>query len=339
MLNNLSYLNIDKFIELSKNRYINYEAYLKTLRDKVKIVWLGFHEEGRYCLDSLYEAGFEISTIITLDDEEIAKRAGAFNYEVLAKKYDIPIKKIRHINDEQSVELLTTLQPDILFVIGWSQILNEATLSSSKWVVGAHASKLPENRGSAPINWSLIKGESYTGNSLIELLPGVDTGDILGQQTFEISNFDSCKTLYEKVARSNAEMVVQFCDSYLSENIKTRKQTNLNAPILPRRKPEHGEINWEQSSESVYNFIRALTRPYPGAFFYKNGDKCIVWNCSWNSSLKEQFRCGEILSINYSFEPKNCGVNIGCATGSITIHELEVNSKVLVGEELIKFLS
>lgn len=303
-----------------------------------KIVWVGFHEEGRYCLDALYDAGLSVCAILTLSDEQIGKRFGAFDYSLIAKKYNIPLKKISHINDESSIQTLETISPDIVFVVGWSQILGGKALSTAKWVVGAHASKLPANRGSAPINWSLINGEVQTGNTLMELLPGVDTGDILEQKVFDITPFDSCKTLYDKVAETNAEMVVEFCKKIRTGEVIKQPQTTDEDTILLRRRPEDGEIDWNRSSKEVYDFIRALTRPYPGAFFYFGSKKCVIWQCSWDPNENREYESGEVLSCGYSFIPQLCNVVIGCSAGAITIQELEVDGKMLFGEDLINYL-
>lgn len=311
---------------------------MKINKENLNIVWIGFHEEGRYCIEELYKNGFNVSAIFTLNESEKEKRAGVFNYQPQSKKYQIPIFEVKHINDDSSIQRLIELKPDIIFVIGWSQILDAKALATAEWVVGAHASKLPENRGSAPINWSLIKGQKSTGNTLIRLLEGVDTGDILAQREFTINVFDSCKTLYDKVAISNSEMVVDFCYNVLEGTVNEQKQSRLDEALLPRRKPEHGLIDWSRSSEEIYNFIRAQVKPYPGAFFIFQNQKCKVWSCAWNPYLNEKRENGTIHSVNYSFKPELCSVNVACSSGLLMLHELEVDGKTLIGKSLIEFL-
>ena len=131
----------------------------------MKIVWVGFHEEGRYCIPKLHESGFSIEAIITLDEEELKKRSSVFDYSFQSEKYSIPIYKVNNINDSVAVEIISNIKPDVICVIGWSQILSAHILDQADLVIGAHASLLPHNRGSAPINWSLINGEKITGNT------------------------------------------------------------------------------------------------------------------------------------------------------------------------------
>jgi len=312
---------------------------MSATKSNLNIVWIGFHEEGRYCIDKLVESGFTIDAIITLDSQAILKRSGAMDYEVIAEQHSIPLYKISHINDPASVAILKEHKPDVLFVIGWSQILSEEVLATAKYVVGAHASKLPENRGSAPINWSLIKGEKTTGNTLIELQPGVDTGDILAQREFAISFYDSCKTLYDQVAVTNAEMVLEFCENCILGDVQRVVQENKDEVVLPRRKPEHGEVNWELSAFEIYNFVRALTHPYPGAFSYFSNTKYIIWSCSWFEPLMTESVDvpGEIIRVVYSFNEENCGVLMACGDGQLFINEIEVAGRILRSKDLIRF--
>lgn len=307
-------------------------------KENLNIVWIGFHEEGRFCIEELYKNGFNVSAIFTLNESEKEKRAGVFSYKSQSVKYQIPIVEVKHINDEFSIKRLDEFKPDIIFVIGWSQILSAKALATAKWVVGAHASKLPENRGSAPVNWSLIKDQKSTGNTLIRLLEGVDTGDILAQREFRIDLFDSCKTLYDKVAVSNSEMVVDFCYSVLEGTVNEQKQTLLDGVLLSRRKPEHGLVDWSKSSKEIYNFIRAQVKPYPGAFFIFQNQICKIWSCAWNPYLNVQVEKGTIHSVTYSFKPELCSVNVACSSGLLMLHELEVDGKTLIGKSLLEFL-
>jgi methionyl-tRNA formyltransferase len=96
----------------------------------------------------------------------------------------------------------------MVFVIGWTQILRPETLKlATIGMIGAHASLLPHNRGRAPINWALIRGEKQTGNSLIWLAEDVDSGDIIDQTVIPISPYDTCASLYTRVGESNKEMI------------------------------------------------------------------------------------------------------------------------------------
>ena len=248
----------------------------------MKIGWLSFHIVGENAFTYLMKNDRAIDAVITLNDEEASKRSGVFDYSALCSKYNIPIYKVDHINSNQSIGLLRNLDLDVVFVVGWSQIIDVEILSIPKLgMVGVHSSLLPYNRGSAPVNWSIINGDKVTGSTLMLLSEGVDTGDIIDQISFPITLYDSCKTIYDKVADANVQMINKLYDNLHNGNFShSSQESNTLAGILPRRRPEHGLIDWKSNSIDLYNFIRALTRPYPGAFsFIDNKKYYIIESC------------------------------------------------------------
>lgn len=300
------------------------------------IVWLGFHTEGAIALQRLCKQNFPLKAIITLNDEEAKKRSGVFDISAIAKQYDIPLYKITNINHAESIDLLNTLRPDVLFVIGWSQILSKPALESSQLVVGAHASLLPHNRGSAPINWAIIHGEECTGNSLMVLSEGVDSGDIIAQRSFDITLYDSCNTLYDKVAETNADMILELLNKLDSGTFKPIPQGHTDEPILPRRRPRDGIVNWDATAMEVYNFIRAITAPYPGAYSQVNGKMIHIWNVSFDTTSRTTGRPGSVAGFTYSYIPENCAVNINCRQGTISIHQIsDETGNHISGQQLI----
>ena len=159
--------------------------------------WVGCHVEGLSALEALLAACTPITGVITLRPELAAQRSGAVDYAPLCVRYGIPLARVGNINEPDGLAALRTLDADVVFVIGWSQILRPAALQLARTgMIGAHASLLPQLRGSAPINWALIRGERQTGNSLIWLAQDVDRGAIIDQTAFCITPYDTCATLY-----------------------------------------------------------------------------------------------------------------------------------------------
>tara|TARA_B100001939_G_scaffold314177_1_gene298457 strand:- start:1045 stop:1995 length:951 start_codon:yes stop_codon:yes gene_type:complete len=305
----------------------------------MKIIFIGFHEEGKYCIPKLNEIGFSVEAILTLNKKEISKRSGVFDYSNQSKAYNIPLHKIKHINSRTSKKIISKIKPNIICVIGWSQILSEDILNQADLVIGAHASLLPYNRGSAPINWSIINGDKITGNTMIQLNLEVDAGDILSQTRFKITKYDSCKTLYEKVALSNSKMLCDVIKKYSDGLLVKKKQKIKIKKLLPRRRPKDGKINWNKTSNEIYNFIRALTAPYPGAFSFINGEKIIIKEAALKDEKKIiNKKKGKVISLNYSFIPELCSVDICCAQGNISIYKILLkNNNILYGKKLIEF--
>lgn len=303
----------------------------------LRIGWMSHHVEGIKPLKAVLAAGFPVQAIITLQDDLMAKKSGAADFAGIAAEHDVPMHQVRNANDPASVALLNDLNLDVLFVIGWSQILHPPALRSAKLgCFGAHASLLPANRGSAPINWALIKGQTQTGNTLMRLSEGVDAGDIMGQRPIPISPFDNVATLYDRVAETNCEMILELLkDLAEGSPLRARPQSDDGSPLLPRRRPEHGLLDWAQPARKVYDFIRALTRPYPGAFSGANGTRTMIWRSALLPVTGAMANPGTVLGSIVSDRPDACGLVVACSEGAVVLLEIEdADSKVWSGREL-----
>ncbi len=306
-----------------------------------RILWVGFHQEGEIAFKNLVESDANIVGVITLTKEEIDKRSGSIDYNQLCMNTTIPVYEISNINSDESLEIIKKLNPDMMCVIGWSQILSKDVLDTADLVVGAHASYLPKNRGSAPVNWAIINGEESTGNTLMVLSSSVDAGDIVLQERFPITLFDSCDTIYHKVALTNSKMILNAVKAFNTNELHYTKQNITDSKLLPRRKPEDGLIDWNSDNLTVYNFIRALTKPYPGAFTEINGIKIFVWDVSYAdmNHYEDTGLPGTIVGYRYSYVPELCGLEIQCGEGNITLHKITIvkTGEELFGEELVTY--
>ncbi len=292
----------------------------------LRLAWIGFHFEGIKALRAVLEAGYKVLLIITLDEEELNKRSGAGDYKSVADEYKVPLLRVKNINSEEVINKLKELALDVVFVIGWSQIIKPELLKIPRLgMIGAHASLLPHNKGSAPINWALIKNEKKTGNSLIWLEEEVDSGAIIDQREIEITPYDTCKTLYEKVAETNKEMIINALIKLHKGDKLGNPQQKIEEEILPRRRPKDGLIDWSLDNYSIYNFIRALTKPYPGAFSFLDGEKYFIWKSFVLIGLNDmgESKPGEVIGPIYSPEEMACGQFVACGQGYIGILEVE----------------
>jgi methionyl-tRNA formyltransferase len=306
----------------------------------LRIAWVGFHQEGLPALRWLRQARVRLEAIVTLDQSALAKRSAGGGYDEITAGWDVPVFPVSSINAPEVVELLKSLSLDLIFVIGWSQILHRETLAAARiGVIGAHASLLPHNRGSAPINWALIRNEKSTGNSLIWLTEEVDEGRLIDQIAFPITPFDTCATLYERVAESNQIMIERVLGELFAGRIPGTVQATTDEPLLPRRRPADGLIRWTECSASIYNFVRALTRPYPGAFSFLDG---VCWTVQASALLPGAVsaatvgrRAGEIVGASLSPWEDACGLVIQCGEGQLLLLEIEDREgRVLRGREL-----
>lgn len=290
----------------------------------MRITWIGNHEEGIIAFRQTAE-GNGIDAFITLDESAFAKRsAGSREYIDICEKYGIPYYYVDTIKGDRAYEIVFAQRPDLLVVFGWSEILPGRLLDiPAVGTVGTHAALLPHNRGSAPINWALIHGEEVTGNTLMWLSKEVDAGEIIDQMAFPITPFDTCKTLYDRVAETNAVMLARLIDS-LDRGIRPALplKNETDELILPRRRPKDGLICWEQSAKQIYDFIRALTKPYPGAFTFLNRRKYLLWEASV-LPLQSGEKPGTILGVGYGFGKNGTGVCVAAQEGVLWVTVME----------------
>ena len=302
----------------------------------LRILWVGFHEEGLPTFRALAEGKHKPIAALTLNERRLATRSGAVRFEDVCAEYEIPLHKIGSINASSALELIQSLKPDLLVVLGWSQILREEVLSIPKiGTLGAHASCLPHNRGSAPVNWAIIRGETQGGNTLMWLNPGVDTGEIIAQRAFPIALTDTCGSVYAKVAESNREMVLELLQELEAGRRPGHPQPESNEDLLPRRTPEEGVLDWTKSALETYNFIRALARPYPGAFTHLGQKMVLCWKAAWLDGVSADQAPGTILGSSWSPETQACGLLVQCGTGVLLLLELEYEGQLLSGADLL----
>lgn len=291
----------------------------------MNIVWIGFHEEGLPAFKSVLEKGKKVSAFITLDEEAFSKRsAGSRAYKEICDSYGVEYYTVSTIKGDEAHRIILEQKPDLLVVLGWSEILPSRLLEiPTIGTIGTHAALLPHNKGSAPINWAIIHGEKVTGNTMMWLSEKVDSGSIIDQIEFPITPYDTCKTLYDKVAETNAVMLSRLIGN-LEAGIKPilNIDNETNKPILPRRRPKDGLINWNQSGKQIYDFIRALTVPYPGAFTFLNGKRYLIWKACL-LPISADVKSGEIVGESYGFSDNSSGIVVGTNDNALVITELE----------------
>lgn len=251
------------------------------MQNAPRIVFAGVHMEALSPFRYLIEAGENMVGLVTLTEEAKRGVSGAMDLTPHAATAGIPVLPVRSINAPETISWVRDREPDVLLVVGWTQLLREDMLRLPKIAcLGFHASLLPKYRGRAPINWALIHGEEETGNTLMVLEPGADEGDIVAQRRIPITTEDDCRTLYEKVAETEIEMLAEVLPQIRAGYLPRRKQDSSRATVMPKRRPEDGLIDWSRSARQVYNWVRALTHPYPGAFSYiPDGGlrKILIW--------------------------------------------------------------
>ena len=298
----------------------------------MRIGWIGFHQEGVRALRAIVAHGYRVEGVVTLHPPIAARRSAAADYGGLCRELGLPLIEVADINGVDGREALASLDLDLAFVIGWTQLVRAPARALVRTgLIGAHASLLPELPGRAPINWALIQGRSKTGNTLLWLDEGVDAGDLIDQTEFPIGPYDTCATLYERVAESNRDMILRVLPRLLRGEHPGRAQPAGADPPLPGRRPEDGRIDWSRPSQQVYDLVRAVTRPYPGAFSALGGRRWLIWRCALLPGSRRGARPGTVVGPLLSPSPGACGQVVQCGRGQVALLEVEAEGETMYG--------
>jgi len=259
-----------------------------------KIAVCAYHNVGYRCIEELLRQGAEISLIFTHEDsstEEIWFRS----VRDLARHHGIPYLT-SDINEPENVERLRELAPDFIFSFYYRTMIKQEVLEIPKaGAFNLHGSCLPRYRGRVPVNWAVINGETETGATLHYMVAKPDAGDIIDQERVGIAFTDTAHDVFGKVTDA-AVTVMARAWPLLRDGTANRTPMDLTSgSYFGGRKPADGQINWNKSAVEIYNLIRGVTHPYPGAFTYLNGTKVFVWQ-AWPK--KGSGEPGRIVSHN-----------------------------------------
>jgi methionyl-tRNA formyltransferase len=275
-----------------------------------KIAFATCVQLGLSCIEEIYRIGGNLDLLITLKDEKAKNKSGRIYLDDIANKNNAPLLKIDNINDQEVRNALKEYQIDWLFIIGWSQIAKQEILNTPLYgCIGMHPTLLPVGRGRASIPWAIIKGLKETGVTMFKLDEGVDTGDIIGQGVIPLDENTTATDLYQKVDEMHIRLISAYWKDIVNNNITLKKQNESVATEWPGRKPEDGEIYKEMSVDEAEKLVRAVTKPYPGAFYKKDGLIIRVWKAiplkdiePTQSEIKIKLIDGFLIAKEYQYE-------------------------------------
>ena len=256
----------------------------------MKIIFISGVKFGYDVLESILENNWKIDTSFSYLPEKKKFYSDYADFENLTKKYDVIHKQINNINDQENIDLIKKINPDLILVIGWSQLLKKEIIEIPRLgVIGSHPTELPKYRGRAPIPWSILKGLKKSALTFFYIQDGIDDGDIVTQKQFEITDVDDATSVYEKITVLGKKMLSEILPLLESNKITSKKQNSeLFIENWPKRTPLDGKINWLKSAKEIHNLIRATTFPYPGAYTFFKNKKLIIWKSTLDVSLIQE---------------------------------------------------
>jgi methionyl-tRNA formyltransferase len=234
---------------------------------------------GLSCMETIYQHGGRLEFAGTLHDDQARAKSGRVYLDAFCARHSIPLHKFRNVNDADAVAAIRAASLDWLFIIGWSQIARQPVLEATRFgVLGMHPSLLPVGRGRAAVPWAILLGLKETGVTLFKLDEGVDTGPIVAQVRIPVEAREVATSLYRKVDEAHRQLISEHWGALAEGLLTPRIQDDSRATVWEGRTPEQGRLDASMRVVEADRLVRAVTRPYPGAFIDIEGRRLRVWS-------------------------------------------------------------
>lgn len=291
----------------------------------MKIVFMGTPDFSLQPLKKLIEAGHYVSLVLTREDKK--RNRGELSptpVKELAQELNIPVLTPSRMKDEALLERLNSEKADFFVVVAYGKILPKEILDMPKFgCINIHASLLPEYRGAAPIQWSIIDGKKKTGITTMLMDEGLDTGDILKQYELPIADNETGGSLFEKLALLGGEAIVDTIDNF--NNITPKKQGESTTGYAKMISKSMGDIDFNKSAIEIERLIRGMN-PWPSAYTNYMGKVLKIWEAKVAENISElpNIKLNENYGKIYSF---NNRIFIICNSSALEVLSLQLEGK------------
>ena len=283
----------------------------------MNIVFMGTPDFAVKALREIYNSNHKILAVVTQPDKPVGRKAIITPCCVKVEAQNLNLKTLSYEKiSKTGVEDLKALNPDVLVTCAYGQILSKEILDIAKYgVINIHASLLPKYRGSAPIQWAIINGEKQTGVTIMQTALGVDTGDILMQESTDIGEYETAGELFERLSNIGAKLIVKALNELEKGTLTPIKQNEQDATHVKMLSKSDGLIDFNKSAFEIVNLIHGLN-PWPCAFTYLDGKMLKIFKAE---VINESGDIGKVLSSDIQN-----GLIIGTKQGSIKVKELQL---------------
>lgn len=286
-------------------------------------LFIGGTRRGYLALQTLIESGANVVGVLSLTQDDHERERFEEPIRALAQGRGLPFRETKLVRDPLLATWARELQADTAFAIGVRVLLPESFYSifpRGCWAV--HDSLLPEYRGFAPLNWAIINDERTSGATLFRISEAMDGGDILLQQSVPIGTDETAPQLYEKICAATVELVRQGHAALRHGKIIPQPQNHAAGSFTASRLPADGLIDWNQPTRRIFNLVRALTFPYPGAFTYHQNRRLFILS---GEELRSSAKwAGRIPGRVVNLVP-NTGVDVLTSDGILRVREVSAD--------------
>jgi methionyl-tRNA formyltransferase len=286
-----------------------------------RVLFFGYSEVGYATLKFLLERGVHVVGVFTHDADPT--EANWFrSVPALAQTHGLPVFAPKSLKDPEWEERVRELRPDLILSMYYRNLIPTRLLDLAP--LGAfnlHGSLLPRFRGRAPLNWAIIHGENHTGLTLHVMVREADAGDVVDLEKIPIGADEAVTTVLPRIPEAAVRLLERQLPALLAGQTRRTPQDHSQATYFGKRTPEDGRIDWSRSAREIFNFVRAVTHPFPGAFTDITHEghtaRLLVW---WGQPVEAPAGRvpGEILSLS--------PLTIACGQGAFAILESTWNS-------------
>ena len=301
----------------------------------MNIVFMGTPDFAVESLRKIYESGHHVLAVVSQPDRKSGRGMNVQNTPVkeYAESKGIPVYQPERIRkDKELIEKIKQMKPDVIVVVAFGQILPVSILEIPKYgSVNVHGSLLPKYRGAAPIQWSVIQGDTVTGITTMYMDAGMDTGDMI--ETFEIPILeeDTYGTLYEKMKVLGGKAIISTLEK-IADGTAPRKKQPENFTLAPMIDKEMGQISFTKTSAEIRNLIRGFN-PMPGAYFMMGEEKVKVWQ----AEAFEGEYAADLVPGTVLFHSAKEGLVVKTGDGALKLTEIQFpNQKRMGAEEYLR---
>lgn len=295
----------------------------------MRIVFMGTPDFSVPALKALVEAGHEVAAVVTQPDRPRGrgKELQMTPVKVQALAYGIPVYQPEKVKDPAFVEILRNLQPEVIVVIAFGQILSRDILDLPPYgCINIHASLLPKYRGAAPIQWAVIDGEKETGVTTMMMDVGLDTGDMLEKTVIPLDPKETGGSLFDKLSQAGGPLILSTLEKLKAGTAVRTPQTDEDSTYAKMLTKSLGQIDWSMEAAAIERLIRGLN-PWPSAYTFVHGKTLKIWDADVLKESSDGAAPGQIIRT----DPHSLIVAAGEAL--LSIRELQLEGKKRMGVE------
>lgn len=277
----------------------------------MRTVFIGAVEGSAKALEALCASGRAPNLVVTLPLDLSHRHSDFADLGSICAAHSVPIHRTPKSEAPNTLNLIAEIQPDLVLVIGWSQLCSPALRDIPRiGCLGFHPSALPQLRGRGVIPWTILLGVAETAATLFWLGDGADTGPIASQRSIQVDpDCETAATLYAKQISALAEMLPPLIARIAEGEVPAVPQDDSKASVCARRRPEDGRIDWSRPAAEIERLIRAAGPPYPGAFTHNSEGVRLVFTAAQPHSREGYFigLPGQVQAVNGTCFTVSCG--------------------------------